>query len=41
MSIELAEKYEEQEDYEKAFNEYKQLLDAKPSSIDWRMLLVF
>ncbi len=34
MSIELAEKYEEQEDYEKAFNEYKQLLDAKPSSID-------
>ena len=34
MSIELAEQYEEKEEYEKAFQEYKQLLDAKPSSID-------
>lgn len=34
MSIELAEKYEEEEQYEKAYEEYKTLLKSKPKSIE-------
>ena len=34
MSIELAEQFEEQEEYEKAYDEYKKLLNARPKSIE-------
>ena len=34
MSIELAEQYEEQEEYEKAYDEYLKLLNARPKSVD-------
>ena len=34
MSIELAEQYEEQEQYEQAYDEYKKLLNARPKSIE-------
>lgn len=34
MSIELAEKFEENEEYEKAYEEYKKVLDKKPKSKD-------
>ncbi len=34
MSIELAEKYEEEEQYDKAYEEYKSLLNARPKSVE-------
>ncbi|MBQ3310442.1 tetratricopeptide repeat protein [bacterium] len=34
MSIELAEKYETEEQYDKAYDEYKNLLNASPKNID-------
>ncbi|MBR1943333.1 tetratricopeptide repeat protein [bacterium] len=34
MSIELAEQYEEQEQYEQAYEEYKKLLNARPKSVE-------
>jgi len=34
MSIELAEQFEEQEEYEKAYDEYKKLLNARPKSVE-------
>ena len=34
MSIELAEQFEEQEEYEKAYEEYKKLLNARPKSVE-------
>ena len=34
MTIELAEQFEEQEQYEQAFAEYKRLLAKKETSID-------
>ena len=32
--IELAEKFEEQEEYEKAYDEYKKLLNSRPKSVE-------
>ena len=34
MTIEIAEQFEQQEDYEKAYDEYKRLLAKKPNNID-------
>ncbi len=34
MSIELAEQFEEQEEYEKAYDEYKKLLTSRPKSVE-------
>lgn len=34
MSIELAEKYEQDENYEEAFNEYVKLLASRPQNVD-------
>ena len=34
MSIELAEKYEEEEQYDKAYEEYKSMLNARPKSVE-------
>ena len=34
MTIELAEKFEQEENYQEAYDEYKKLLNAKPKNVD-------